>query len=147
LQKKRYMVDTNVFIAAFKSGYTASTKLLLRLILDPDVELIADEILLKEYEKWFNQLSSRLPRIRELAEIIYRLLKAKVSIATPKTEDIETVKPYMPETKYADIYHAATCLRSKAILITNDKDFDIIKSRGIIEVWNITETLRKLGII
>ena len=47
MQKKRFMADTNVFIAAFKSGYTVTTKLLLKLLLDPEVELIVDDILLK----------------------------------------------------------------------------------------------------
>ncbi len=42
MQKKRFMVDTNVFIEAFKSGYTSTTELLLRLLLDPEVELIAE---------------------------------------------------------------------------------------------------------
>jgi len=46
LPKKRFMIDTNVFIAAFKSGYTATTRLLLKLLLDPNVELVADEVLL-----------------------------------------------------------------------------------------------------
>jgi len=40
-----------VFIAAFKSGYTTTTILLLKLLLDPEVELIVDDVLLKEYEK------------------------------------------------------------------------------------------------
>ena len=45
------MVNTNVFIAAFKSGYTVTIKLLLKLLLDPEVELIADDVLLKEYDR------------------------------------------------------------------------------------------------
>ncbi len=65
MRKKRFMVDTNVFIAAFKSGYTATTKLLLKLLLDLEVELIADDILLKEYKKWFRELSAKIPRIRK----------------------------------------------------------------------------------
>ncbi|BAA81635.2 hypothetical protein APE_2617.1 [Aeropyrum pernix K1] len=146
MPKRRLMVDTNLFIAAFKSGYTAATKLLLRLLLDPDIELVADNILLEEYKKWFHRLSSRVPNIREQAETLYRLLEAKVTVVTPKKEDIEIVKPYMPETEFADIYHAAACLRSKAILITNDKDFDNIKNHAIIEVWSITEAIRKLKV-
>jgi predicted nucleic acid-binding protein len=146
LPKRRFMVDTNLFIAAFKSGYTATTRLLLRLLLDPDVELVVDNILLEEYKNWFHRLSSRLPNIREQAETLYRLLEAKVTVVTPRKEDIEIVKPYMPETELADVYHAAACLRSKAILITNDKDFDNLKNHAIIEIWSITEAIRKLKV-
>jgi len=145
LPKRRFMIDTNVFIAAFKSGYTATTRLLLMLLLDPDVELVADEVLLDEYKRWFYHLSSKLPSIREQAETLYRLLEAKAVIITPRKEDIEAVKPYMPETELADIYHAATCLRAGAILITNDKDFDNLKNHAKIEIWSITKAIRKLG--
>ena len=146
MPKRRFMIDTNVFIAAFKSGYTATTRLLIKLLLDPNVELVADDILLEEYKKWLHQLSSRLPNIREQAETLYRLLEAKVTVITPRKEDIEAVKPYMPETEPADIYHAATCLRARATLITNDKDFSGLKSQAIIGIWSITEAIRKLDI-
>ena len=42
--------------------------------------------------------------------------------------------------------HAATCLQAKAVLITNDRDFDGIKESGVIEVWSISEAIRKLSI-
>jgi predicted nucleic acid-binding protein len=46
----------------------------------------------------------------------------------------------------ADVLHAASCLQSKAVLITNDRDFDRIKESGVIEVWNISEAIRKLPV-
>lgn len=146
MPKKRFMIDTNVFIAAFKSGYTATTGLLLKLLLDPNVELVADEVLLEEYKKWFNHISSKLPSIREQAETLYRLLEAKATIITPRKEDIEAVKPYIPETEPADIYHAATCLRAGAILVTNDKDFKNLRNHAKMEIWSMTEAIRKLGV-
>ena len=42
--------------------------------------------------------------------------------------------------------HAATCLQAKAVLITNDRDFDRIKESGIIEVWSIREAIRRLSV-
>jgi len=141
------MVDTNVFIAAFKSGYTATTRLLLKVLLDPKVELIGDDILLYEYRKWFDKLTSAIPNIKEQAETLYNLIEEKVMIVKPGEEDIETVKPYMPETEHADTYHAATCIKAKAILITNDKDYDNIKDSQIIEIWSISEALRNFRII
>ncbi len=127
MQNKKYMIDTNVFISAFKSGYTTTTKLLLKLLLDPEVELIVDDVLLKEYEKWFKILSTKIPRIREQAELLYSLIKAKAKLEHPSNDDINRVKQYFPETETADIYHAATCLKANCILITNDKDFQNLR--------------------
>jgi predicted nucleic acid-binding protein len=42
------------------------------------------------------------------------------------------------------VVHAATCLHTGAILISNDAHFDGIKEDGIIEVWSITEAIKKL---
>ena len=144
MRKKRFMVDTNVFIAAFKSGYTATTELLLRLLLDPEVELIADDVLLREYEKWFKILSAKIPKIRRQAELLYSLIQAKIKMALPGKNDIDRIKPYMPETEIADMYHAATCLKTNSILITNDKDFQELAKQGIVKVWTISEAIRKL---
>ena len=58
------MLDTNVFIAAFKSGYTKTTRLILRFLVDPSIELIANSVLLEEYRSWLNKLSSKLPNVR-----------------------------------------------------------------------------------
>ena len=144
MQKKRFVIDTNVFIAAFKSGYTTTTILLLKLLLDPEVELIVDDVLLKEYEKWFKTLSSRTPKIREQVELLYSLIKTKAKIETPDNDDINRVRPYLPETEIADIYHAATCLKTNSILITNDKDFQELRKTKIVEIWTISEAVKKL---
>ena len=44
----------------------------------------------------------------------------------------------------ADVVHAATCLHTGAVLISNDAHFDGIKEVGIIEVWSITDAIKKL---
>jgi len=142
--QRRFMIDTNVFIAAFKSGYTATTKLLIKLLLDPEIELIADDVLIKEYEKWFNLLTSKLPKIKKQAELLYHLILTKVKVENPGKEHIEAVRPYMLETEIADIYHAAACFKTNSILITNDKDFQELKNHGIIQVWSISEAIRRL---
>lgn len=134
MQRKRFVIDTNVFIAVFKSGYATTTKLLLRLLLDPEVEIVADYILLEEYKKWINILTSELPKIRERAGLLYRMIQAKVEIEEPGREHIEAVKPYMPESEAADVYHATACLKVGSMLITIDKDFQDLKNKGIIEV-------------
>jgi len=50
LPKRRFLLDTNVFIAAFKSGYTQTTQLILKLLTDPSIELIINSVLLEEYK-------------------------------------------------------------------------------------------------
>jgi len=55
-------------------------------------------------------------------------------------------RPYIPEGEYADLYHAATCFKVKAVLITNDKNFEVIKKAEVIKVWNITEAIKNLRI-
>ena len=146
MQKRRFLLDTNVFIAAFKSGYTKTTHLILKLLSDPGVELVVDSVLLREYKSWLNKLSTRLPHIRGQAEIIYTLITSKAVLIEPDRNHIERCKPFIPKEEYADLYHAATCLKANAILITNDKDFDEIARAGIIKVWNITKAIKELGI-
>jgi len=144
LQKKRFLLDTNVFIAAFKSGYTKTTQLVLKLLSDPGIELVVNSVLLEEYKSWLNKLSSKLPRIREQAEILYTLITSKAVLVEPNHHHIEQCKPFIPESEYADLYHAATCLKANAILVTNDKDFDRIAETGTIKVWSVTRAMREL---
>lgn len=127
MREKRYMIDTNVFIAAFRSGYTTTTRLLLELIFDDSTEFVGDDILIKEYEKWFNIITAKHPETRDLATLLLTLILSKIRIVKPKPSDIEKVRNYIPENEDADAYHAATCLETGAILITNDKDFQELK--------------------
>jgi predicted nucleic acid-binding protein len=43
-------------------------------------------------------------------------------------------RPFFPESQYADIVHAATCLEAGAIIVTNDAYFKKIREAGLIEV-------------
>lgn len=67
MQKRRFLLDTNVFIAAFKSGYTETTRLIHKLLSDPSIEVVINSVLLEEYRSWLDKLSSKLPHIREQA--------------------------------------------------------------------------------
>ncbi len=96
MPKKKFMIDTNVFISEFKSGYTTSTRLLLKLLLDPEVELIVDEILLEEYKRWFELISKRIPQIRQQANVLYSLIKSKAKLEFPGDDDLDIVKSFFP---------------------------------------------------
>ncbi len=144
MRRKRYMIDTNVFIAAFKSGYTATTKLLLELIFDDSIELVGDDVLIKEYEKWFNIITAKYTEIKDLATLLLTLILSRIKVVEPEPSHMEKVKKYIPETEEADAYHAATCLKTGATLITNDRDFQELKKNKIINVWTITEAIRNI---
>jgi predicted nucleic acid-binding protein len=49
-RSSRYLLDSNVFIAAVKQEWTKSTELIYHL-LDRPVELFANDLLIFEYEK------------------------------------------------------------------------------------------------
>jgi len=138
------LLDTNVFIAAFKSGWTKTTKLLLELLSNPEYELVGNSVLLEEYKRWALRLSMEDPVLQEPATILYSLLKNRMRIVEPDREHLEVCMPYFPESEKADLYHAATCLKTDASLISNDKHFDEIRRAGLIRVLKTGEAIREI---
>ena len=142
------MVDANVFVAAVKPftkrqrprKVPGSLSLLLRLITDEELELYASRALLDEYRQLARELKS------DTATLILGQLSAKAHEAADVKAEIETCRPYIPEKEAADIHHAAAAHQSTSVLISNDKDFDRIRDAGMIEVWSISEALRKLSL-
>jgi predicted nucleic acid-binding protein len=139
LRKLKVLPDTNLFISAAKSGITKSTALIFKLCFDESIELVGNSVLLEEYERYI-ELTGKSGRI--LLEII----RNRMMIVEPDRESIELCRPYIPEGEYADLYHAATCLKADATLITNDRDFEKIREAGLIRVWNISEAIENLGV-
>ena len=133
----RVLPDTNLFIAASKSGITKSTALIFKLCFDPSIGLIGNSILADEFERYENLVGRS-------GKILLEIVKERIKVVEPDSTSIEKCKPYIPEKEFADLYHAATCLQTGAILITNDRHFDKIKEEGIIEVWSISEAIARL---
>jgi predicted nucleic acid-binding protein len=144
----RFVVDTNVFVAAIRpfarhghSSPTSSLALVLRLINDDELELFGNRWLLEEYARLAEGLKS------ETSTLILGHLAAKVrDVIEIREEAVARCSKYLPEGEAADVMHAATCLQSGAVLITNDRDFDRIRDSGIIEVWSIGEAIKRLSI-
>ena len=130
----KFLIDSNLFIAAVKNGWTKSSELLSAL-LGGSAELVANKALLAEYEKYAQQLE---------AEYIFLYLKSRIILISVSDEEIQRCKLFFPESQFSDAVHAATCLQSGALLITNDKHFDKIKDDGLIRVWTISEAIRNL---
>lgn len=131
----RFVLDNNLVIASIKSGWTRSSDLLFSILLS-DATLFVDVELLFEYEKYINKIIG-LPHL-------FLLLKRRARLANPSNDSLFACKQFFPENQYADVVHAATCLEEGAILITNDGHFKEIKESGLIEVWSISEAIRKI---
>ncbi len=131
----RFLIDTNLLIAAVKGGHTKSTDLLIELMEREDIELVASPILISEYERYGERLK---------AHLLINHLKQMITIVEPKREHVAQCMAYFPENEYGDAVHAATCLVADAVIITNDHHFDRIKEAGVIEVWSISEAIHRL---
>jgi len=131
----RFLIDANVFIAAVKKGWTKTTELVLHLLSNPEFTLVANDVLLSEYEKYAKAFD---------AENFLEFLKIRVTVVNPSDDEIRVCKQHFSESEVADMIHAATCLKTNSVLITNDKHFDRIKKAGLIEVWNISEAISRI---
>lgn len=145
---KSFVVDTNLFVAAIKpfsrlsrrsrSAETKSLSLLVKLIMSDELELKGNSILMNEYRRFAQELHS------EASRLILKQLIEKTAVVDVTEYSIDRCKPYFPTLESADIIHAATCLQTDSILITNDRHFREIKESGKIVVWSITEAMRNL---
>ena len=134
------MLDSNVFIAAIKNPrkQTTTLRLLVKIVEDPDITLVADELLLDEMLRYAELLKSQTA-----ATIVAALLTKTTIVRVPRNYR-KICKTYVETPDRADILHAGTCLQTGAILITNDHHFDRIRKEGIIKVWSITEAIERL---
>jgi predicted nucleic acid-binding protein len=112
-----------------------STDLLILLLTDPEIKIIANDVLLDEYRRFALRLD---------VWDFFEFIQGVVDVVNPTEESIMKCKTYFSENEFADTVHAATCIDSDAVLISNDKHFDKIKNMKIIEVWNINEAIEKL---
>jgi len=130
----RFLIDTNVFIAAVKKGWTKTTDLLLYL-LTSDYELVGNDVLLAEYKKYAEALN---------AMDFFEFLRKRTKIVNPSREEVLKCLKYFLLNQGADAVHAATCLKTRAVIITNDKHFEKIGKEGLIEVWKIEKAIKEL---
>lgn len=132
----RFLLDTNVFIAAIRRGWTRSTDLVIRLVDGPET-LIGNEALIGEYRKYANEFGG-------FGQILFYHLQQKVEVLELLDDDIARCQPFFPEGQEADVLHAATCVGAGGILISNDKHFERIHKAGIVEVWTISEAIKRI---
>ncbi|SEV92706.1 type II toxin-antitoxin system VapC family toxin [Thermococcus thioreducens] len=131
----KFLLDTNVFIAAVKTGRTDTTELLLHVLSGDKYRVIGNDVLLAEYRKYAERLN---------ALDFYEFLRLRMEIVNPSRKEVLRLLPHFPPSQIADAVHAATCLKTGAILITNDRHFEKVAEEGLIKVWSISEAIRKI---
>jgi len=77
-----------------------------------DADLFVNDELLIEYEKYIHKALGFYH--------LYMLLQNRTHLIDPSHKNLEICRRFFPEGQYADIVHAATCLETGAIMITND---------------------------
>jgi len=95
-----FLVDTNLFIASVKNPKkeTTSLKLLLELIEDATIELIGNEFLIMEMEKYAQVFQSERGK-----EILQKLID-KTKVMDVNEKFLRTCKSYFPEDELIDEY-------------------------------------------
>jgi len=134
------LLDNNVFIAAIKdpTRLTDTLQLLLKIIRDPSIKLVGNDLLAEEMLRYAKLLKS------ETTTMIFSALLSKMELVKVLKNYRKICKTYIRTPDRADVLHAATCLQTGAALITNDRHFDQIKKEGIIEVLSVGEAIKKL---
>jgi len=137
---RTFLLDTNVLIAAIKdpTRQTSTLRLLLELIKNPGIRLVGNDLLAEEMLRYAELLKS------ETAAVLVSALLGKMELVGVSRNHRKICKTYIRTPDIADALHAATCLQTGAVLITNDKHFDGIKKEGVIEVLSVSEAIKEL---
>jgi len=137
---RTFLLDSNVFIAAVRDPkkQTETLRLIVKIIEDQNIKLIGNSLLVEEMIRYAELLKS------QTAATIVASLLTKTKIVNVSENYRKICKAYLRTPDKADILHAAACLQTNSILITNDKHFERIRKEGIIKVWSIAEAIRKL---
>ena len=135
-----FLLDTNVFIAAIKAPKkeTKTLQLILVMIANEDIRLVGHEFLAEEYVRYAEEFES------ETASAILGALIDKMEFVHAQENFMKICKDYIKTPNLIDIIHAAVCLKTDAVLISNDKHFSKIRDKGIIRVWNVSKAIREL---
>ncbi len=135
------MLDTNVLVAAIKkpAKETQTLRLLTRIIENSRIRLVADELLVEEMLRYAELLKS------PTAATIIAAFLGRTTLVKVLENYRAICRAYVKTPDKADILHAAACLQTGAVLITNDRHFKNIENEGIIKVWSITEAIMNMA--
>ena len=133
----KIVVDANIIFACIlRNGATR------RLILNPELELIAPEFIVKEFAKYANELKAKYtgadPAFDKIVEDILSIIKLIPD---------EELQPYLPAAKHLitdekDLLYLACALNQNAVIWTNDKEY---KKQTRITIKTTSELLKEVG--
>ncbi len=134
---KKFLLDTNVFIAAIKNPKkeTKTLSLILKIIESDNIHLVGDEFLVEEMIRYAEEFKS------ETSSWILSAILEKMELVDVGDNYVKICKNYIKTPNLADIIHAAACLKADAILITNDTHFNKIRDESIIRVQSISKVI------
>jgi predicted nucleic acid-binding protein len=134
------LIASNVFVAAIKNPRkrTRTLELLLKMIEDPTISLVGNDLLMYEMVRYAELLKS------PTAAALVAALLDKTALVSVSENYRKICASYLKTPDPADVLHAATCLQAGAVLITNDRHFIRIGKERIIDVRNISEAIGEL---
>ena len=134
-----YLLDANVFVSATKdpARSTDTFRLLVHLLERAEIRITFNEVLVREYLQYAEVFPS--PTAAALASAILD----RAEIVEVDDRFLKACAPYFQEGNIADIVHAATCLQTGALLISNDRHSEPIRKAQLIEVLTATEAVRR----
>ncbi len=135
-----FLLDTNVFVVAIKAPRkeTKTLHLILTIIENEGIRLVGNEFLAEEFVRYAEEFKS------ETTSAIVGALFNKMEMVDVGDNLVKICKNYVRTPNLADIIHAAACLKSDAVLISNDKHFNRIRDKGIINVWSVSKAIKEL---
>ena len=141
MRSRAFLLDTNLLVAAIKRlpRVTPAFLLVEAVVSNPDIQLVGDSSLLLEYRHYSAAFPSHVG-----SELVENLV-ARMLLANIDPSHVTIAAPYFGDDSLADMQHAAACLATDAILITNDRDFENLGRSGLVEVWSVSRALRELA--
>lgn len=135
----RVLLDANAFVAAIRNPRrrTASFRLLAYFLTSDTEQLVANDLLIEEYLRYAQVFPS------PTAASLVAALLGRMETVVVEDRFIRVCAAYVPPDELADIVHAATCLKTGALLVSHDRHFRGIHEAQIIQVITLTEAIRR----
>jgi predicted nucleic acid-binding protein len=80
----------------------------------------------------------------ETAISLLDAIASKTNFIDVETKYLKICRNYIGTDDLSDLYHAAACLQTGSILISDDHHFDKIRDEGILNVWSTKTAINKL---
>ena len=117
---------------------TGTLRLIIHLIAEDDAMLVGDNYLAEEMLRYTEVYPS------DTAASLIEAITHKIKLIDVEERYLKICREYMETTDLSDIVHAAACLQTHSILISDDHHYDRIKAERIINVWSTKTAINEL---